>query len=150
MWTGRLNGGSIAWSLEATSGTARRKPARTPPSPNAAFKNTQELNFKLAWDDSDTLGKWAVHPWINLAIETENTSFGPNSGEGVQLGKLKIAPQGLKWSTDGKAVAFLIVPAASALAWLVVGYARYLDKNYPQARASWQRSVARWPSLISC
>jgi len=58
-------------------------------SPNAAFSNTQELNFKLAWDDSDTFGKFAVHPWVNLAIETNNQSFGPYSGEGLQLG---IAP----------------------------------------------------------
>jgi soluble lytic murein transglycosylase len=36
---------------------------------------------------------------------------------------------------------------ASALAWLVLGYARYLDKNYPQARASWQRSSALEPLL---
>jgi hypothetical protein len=58
-------------------------------SPNAAFVSTQELNFKLGWDDSDTFGKFAVHPWINFAIETENTSFGPNTGQGFQLG---IAP----------------------------------------------------------
>ncbi len=58
-------------------------------SPNGAFKNTQELNFKLAWDDSETFGKFAVHPWVNLAIETNNQSFGPYSGEGLQLG---IAP----------------------------------------------------------
>jgi hypothetical protein len=58
-------------------------------SPNGAFANTQELNFKLAWDDSDTFGKFAVHPWINLAIETNNQSFGPKSGEGFQIG---IAP----------------------------------------------------------
>lgn len=36
---------------------------------------------------------------------------------------------------------------ASALAWLVLGYARYLDKNYPQARACWQRSSALEPVL---
>ena len=58
-------------------------------SPNAAFSNVQELNFKLAWDDSDTFGKFAVHPWANFAIETNKTSFGPHPGQGVQMG---IAP----------------------------------------------------------
>jgi hypothetical protein len=55
-------------------------------SPNDAFKTVQELNFKLAWDDSDTLGKFALSPYINFAIETDRTSFGPHKGEGVQLG----------------------------------------------------------------
>ncbi len=36
--TGTSKGGSIAWSFPATSGTARRNPARTPPSPNAFEK----------------------------------------------------------------------------------------------------------------
>ena len=58
-------------------------------SPNDAFSTVQELNFKLAWDDSEVFGKFAVHPWVNLAIETDRTSFGPNEGEGLQLG---IAP----------------------------------------------------------
>jgi hypothetical protein len=58
-------------------------------SPNNAFDTVQELNFKLAWDDSEAFGKFAVHPWANLAIETEGTSFGPNEGTGLQLG---IAP----------------------------------------------------------
>ncbi len=55
-------------------------------SPSDAFRHVQELNFKLAWDDSETLGKFALQPWINLAIETERTSFGPNKGEGLQMG----------------------------------------------------------------
>ncbi len=42
-------------------------------SPNGAFVSTQELNFKLAWDDSDTFGKFAVHPWVNVAIRRTNT-----------------------------------------------------------------------------
>jgi hypothetical protein len=58
-------------------------------SPNDAFSTVQELNFKLAWDDSEVLGDFAVAPWINLAIETESTSFGRFSGTGLQMG---IAP----------------------------------------------------------
>lgn len=55
-------------------------------SPNDAFKTVQELNFKLAWDDSEYLGKFALSPWMNLAIETKRTSFGPDKGEGMQFG----------------------------------------------------------------
>jgi hypothetical protein len=55
-------------------------------SPNGAFSTTQELNFKLAWDDSDAFGKWAMAPWVNVAIEMENTSFGADRGTGLQLG----------------------------------------------------------------
>ena len=58
-------------------------------SPNGAFTTAQELDLKLAWDDSETFGKLAVHPWVNLAVETVNTAFGPDEGVGLQLG---IAP----------------------------------------------------------
>ena len=58
-------------------------------SPNGAFNTTQELNFKLNWDDSEAFGKWSMQPWVNFAIETQNTSFGTHSGQGVQMG---IAP----------------------------------------------------------
>jgi peptidoglycan lytic transglycosylase len=33
-------------------------------------------------------------------------------------------------------------PDAAALAWLVLGYARYVDKNFAQARAAWQHTSA--------
>jgi hypothetical protein len=55
-------------------------------SPNDAFAHVEELNFKLAWDDSETLGRFALQPWINLAVETHKTSFGINKGEGIQIG----------------------------------------------------------------
>jgi len=55
-------------------------------SPNDAFRTVQELNFKLAWDDSEALGRFALQPWINLAIEINRTSFGNHKGEGLQLG----------------------------------------------------------------
>lgn len=56
-------------------------------SPNGAWDEAvQELNLKLAWDDSEALGRWSMKPWVNLAIETHSTSFGPNEGQGVQLG----------------------------------------------------------------
>ena len=55
-------------------------------SPNGAFTTVQELNLKLAWDDSEALGRFAMAPYVNFAIETHNTSFGPNTGSGVQIG----------------------------------------------------------------
>ena len=58
-------------------------------SPNGAFSTADELNLKMAWDDSETFGRFALQPWINLAIETENTAFGDEEGIGVQMG---IAP----------------------------------------------------------
>ena len=58
-------------------------------SPNGAFTTVQELNLKLAWDDSEAFGAWSMQPWLNVAYETENTSFGPSRGTDVQLG---IAP----------------------------------------------------------
>jgi soluble lytic murein transglycosylase len=36
---------------------------------------------------------------------------------------------------------------AGALAWLVVGYAHYLDKDYVQARTAWQHSIGLAPVL---
>jgi hypothetical protein len=55
-------------------------------SPNGAFHTVEELNFELAWDDSETLGRWSMKPWINFAIETSGTSFGPDEGSAVQMG----------------------------------------------------------------
>jgi len=55
-------------------------------SPNGAYSTVQELNHKLAWDDSEALGAWSMAPWVNLAVETENTSFGSKSGVGLQAG----------------------------------------------------------------
>jgi hypothetical protein len=55
-------------------------------SPNKAWSTVQELNFKFAYDDSEALGDWAMAPWINFAIEMENTSFGADRGTGIQLG----------------------------------------------------------------
>lgn len=55
-------------------------------SPNDAFKTVQEVDFKLAWDDSQALGRFAMAPYVNFAAETRNTAFGPNKGSSVQLG----------------------------------------------------------------
>jgi hypothetical protein len=48
-------------------------------SPNDAFTTAQELNFNLSYEH-------ALAPWVNIAIETVNTAFGPREGYGLQLG----------------------------------------------------------------
>jgi hypothetical protein len=55
-------------------------------SPNDAWTTVQELNFKLSWDDSEALGAWSMQPWVNLATEIKNTSWGPQEGYGLQFG----------------------------------------------------------------
>jgi hypothetical protein len=55
-------------------------------SPNKAFTTAQELDLKLAWDDSEAFGAWSMQPWLNVAIETVNTAFGPDGGVGLQFG----------------------------------------------------------------
>ena len=57
-------------------------------SPSDAFGIVQEANLKLMWDDSE-VSPFPVAPWVNLAVETSRTSFGPDSGVGLQAG---IAP----------------------------------------------------------
>jgi hypothetical protein len=57
-------------------------------SPSDAFSIVQEFNLKLSWDDSEYFS-FPVAPWVNLAVETSRTSFGPNTGVGLQAG---IAP----------------------------------------------------------
>ena len=54
-------------------------------SPNGAFDTVEELNFGLAWDDSEYL-PFALAPYMNWAFETERTSLGNDRGVGVQLG----------------------------------------------------------------
>ena len=55
-------------------------------SPNDAFQTVQELNLELAWDDSEALGRFAMAPYVNFAVETKRTSFGPFEGSLVQMG----------------------------------------------------------------
>jgi len=81
-------------------------------SPNGAFDTVEELNLKLEWDDSEVLGRWALAPWVNLAIETHLTSFGPDKGEGVQLG---IEPTLWELDNDAYPLSFTI-PAELGLA----------------------------------
>jgi hypothetical protein len=76
-------------------------------SQNGAFTTVQELNFKLSWDDSEAFGKFSVKPWVNLAFETVNTSFGPDKGSGLQAG---IAPT--LWASESEAFPVTITAPA--------------------------------------
>lgn len=59
-------------------------------SPNDAFTTTQDLTFKLAYDDSELLGAFALSPYVAIATETHGGADG-TSGEGVYL-EFGIAP----------------------------------------------------------
>jgi hypothetical protein len=61
-------------------------------SPSDAFATVQELDFTFAYDDSDLLGAWALHPYALLGIETgANGSDGADSNAGTYL-ELGVAP----------------------------------------------------------
>jgi hypothetical protein len=81
-------------------------------SPNGAFQRVDELNLKMAWDDSETFGRFALQPWINFAIETHRTSFGDEEGIGVQMG---VAPTLYEFEHDTYPVT-LSVPVELGLA----------------------------------
>ena len=50
-------------------------------SPNDAFETGQTLSFKLSYDDTDLLGAFALHPWVNVWWEVEN-KIGTGDDEG--------------------------------------------------------------------
>lgn len=61
-------------------------------SPNDAYETVQELDFTLAYDDSEALGSYALHPYALLAFEVgADASDGANSDTGTYL-ELGIAP----------------------------------------------------------
>ena len=56
-------------------------------SPADAFATVQELDFALGFDDSEALGKFALHPYALLAIETSSVgSDGADPGIYLELG----------------------------------------------------------------
>lgn len=59
-------------------------------SPNDAYDMIQELDISAGFDDSDALGKWAMHPYALVGIETSSfATDGVNPGSYLELG---IAP----------------------------------------------------------
>lgn len=59
-------------------------------SPNDAFNTAQNLGLRLALDDSDLLGAFALHPYALAQFDVENSS-GNGTGEGVYY-EVGIAP----------------------------------------------------------
>lgn len=59
-------------------------------SPNDGFSTFQGINVKFAYDDSDLLGKFALHPYVQVLFELENKAGnGPDEGIYYEVG---IAP----------------------------------------------------------
>jgi len=55
-------------------------------SPSGAFETVQEIIFTGAYDDTEALGAWALHPSVSLAVETgSNFSDGASAKRGIYL-----------------------------------------------------------------
>jgi hypothetical protein len=59
-------------------------------SPNDGFSTFQGINLALAYDDSDALGKFALHPKVQVLFELENKA-GNGSDEGIYY-EVSVAP----------------------------------------------------------
>jgi hypothetical protein len=59
-------------------------------SPNDGFSTFQGLNLKLAYDDTDLLGAFALHPYVQVLFELENKA-GTGADEGIYY-EVGIAP----------------------------------------------------------
>jgi hypothetical protein len=59
-------------------------------SPNDGFSTFHGLNLKLAYDDTDLLGAFALHPYVQVLFEMENKA-GTGADEGVYY-EVGIAP----------------------------------------------------------
>jgi hypothetical protein len=59
-------------------------------SPNDGFATFQGINLKLAYDDTDLLGAFALHPYVQVLFELDNKA-GNGSDEGVYY-EVGIAP----------------------------------------------------------
>jgi hypothetical protein len=55
-------------------------------SPNDAFRTVQEVDLSAALDDSAWLGAFALKPAILFGFETENTAFGTERGQYMEIG----------------------------------------------------------------
>jgi hypothetical protein len=82
-------------------------------SPSDAYQTVQELDLTVAYDDSDLLGKLALHPYVLLGMETgADASDGAASNTGTYL-ELGIAPG---FSVDvGKTPVAISCPASVGL-----------------------------------
>jgi hypothetical protein len=55
-------------------------------SPSDAFKTVQEVDLSATLDDSPWLGAFAMKPSLLFGFETENTAFGPERGQYMEIG----------------------------------------------------------------
>jgi len=76
-------------------------------SPSDAYETVQELDLTLAYDDSDLLGKFALHPCVLLGIETgADASDGGDSDAGKYL-EIGVAPGiSFDWSKTPISISF--------------------------------------------
>lgn len=64
-------------------------------SPNDGFDTFQGLNAKLAYDDTDLLGAFALHPYVQVLWELENKAgTGPDEGVYYEIGVAPSVPVG--------------------------------------------------------
>lgn len=64
-------------------------------SPNDGFSTFQGLNLKLAFDDSDMLGAFALNPYVQVLFELENKAgSGPDEGIYYEIGIAPSVPLG--------------------------------------------------------
>ncbi len=64
-------------------------------SPNDGFATFQGLNIKLAYDDSDLFGGFALHPYVQVLFELENKAGnGPDEGIYYEVGIAPSVPLG--------------------------------------------------------
>jgi hypothetical protein len=64
-------------------------------SPNDGFETFKGLNVKLAYDDTDLLGKFALHPYAQVLFELEGKAgTGPHQGQYFEIGVAPSAPVG--------------------------------------------------------
>jgi hypothetical protein len=59
-------------------------------SPNDGFDTFQGINLKFAYDDTDLLGAFALHPYVQVLFELENKA-GSGSDEGIYY-EIGVAP----------------------------------------------------------
>ena len=112
-------GSSGQTSRKTTHSTKAQKKAA--PSPNATQKARKLGHIKRAFVASADL-----RPMAQQLLENRT----PQAYEGVEAYARKHAKDD-----------------AGPLAWLVIGYAHYLDRDYVSARSSWERSQALEPVL---
>lgn len=54
--------------------------------PNGAYSVAQELDWTIAFNDSELLGPFALNPSMLWAFEVDSTAFGDTNQEGIYLG----------------------------------------------------------------